>query len=273
VRNVGLLVSGTTLLDRTFSTQSLGSAVIDGQPVPTSDRLESRGAMTELRLSAAWTWQKLRVGAAAVAVTGEHTVVRERSFPPVFGFGAVQDSGRMGFEGVGAALGLNWRPLDGVVLGASWRGGGALSAVRRDSALTRASVPGRVGAGILLDRFEGAVLAATIERVGWSAMNGLGSEAATARDVTNWSIGAEVVGGSLRRFPVLWRTGIGQRQLPFLVAGEGVRERTYNAGVGIPLAGDAAMVDVAVQRAQRRLRVADPREDAWALTVGLTLRP
>jgi hypothetical protein len=273
LRRVAILVSGTTLLDRSFSTQSIGNAVIDGRGIPTDDRLESRGAMTELRLSAGWTWKKVRLGAAAVAVTGEHSVVRTRAFPDSFGYGSVQDSGRIGFEGIGAALGMNWRPANGLLVGASWRGGGALAAVRRDSALARATVPGRIGMGVLIDRIEGTVLAASVERVGWAAMNGLGSAAAQARDVINWSVGAEIVGGALRNYPVLWRTGYGERQLPFLVGTEGVRERLVNAGLGVPLAGDAAMVDVSLQRALRRLPTPTAREDAWTLTVGLTLRP
>jgi hypothetical protein len=126
---------------------------------------------------------------------------------------------------------------------------------------------------VLIDRFEGTVVAASIEQVSWSAMNGLGSAASEARDVINWSVGAELVGGSLRNYPVLWRAGYGERQLPFLVQGEGVRERVINAGLGVPLAGEAAVVDFALQRALRRLPSDAVREDAWALTVGLTIRP
>lgn len=273
IKQVGVLLSASTLLDRTFATQSAGTALIDGQQVPTLDDFEARGAMTELRVGAGWTWRSLQLGAAAIAISGTSTVVRARTFPNAPQFGGVLDTSATGFQGLGGAVGVNWRPLAGLMLGASWRGGGPLESVRRDTVLSRASVPGRFGAGVLYDGVRGAIFAASVERVGWSAMNGLGSEAATARDVTNWSVGAEFLGGSLRAFPVLWRAGYASRGLPFLVGTVPVTERGLHAGVGIPIVGERGVVDVAVQRMQRRMVGDAAREDAWALTVGLTVRP
>ncbi len=273
VRGVGLLVSSSTLLDRSFRTRSAGEALIDGTPVPTVDDFESRGAMGELRLSAGWTWRGLSLGAAAVAITGQHDVVRARAFPDSLGFGTVGDSSTVGFQGIGGALGVSWRATDGLLLGASWRAGGGLDAVRRDSTLGGASVPGRLGAAVLYDGFAGTVLAASVERVGWSAMNGLGSEAATARDATNWSVGAEFASGTIRRFPIFWRVGYAQRALPFLLDGEAVSERALHAGVGLPVAGEAAVFDIAFQRGQRRIPSDRAQEDAWSITAGLTIRP
>jgi hypothetical protein len=273
VKGVALLVSGGTLLDRTFATRSAGTAVIDGASVPTVDDLQARGAMSELRLSGGWSWRGVRLGAALVAVTGDNTVVRERTFPDSLRFGSVLDTASLGFQGVGAALGMNWRPVNGLLVGASWRAGGRLEAVRRDTAVARANVPGRLGAGVLYDGIAGTILAASVERVSWSAMNGLGSEASTAQDATNWSAGAEFVGGSLRAYPIFWRVGYANRALPFQLRGESVTERAVHAGLGVPLAGEGAVVDLAVQRGQRRLASDLAREDAWAVTVGLTLRP
>ncbi len=273
VKRVGLLISGTTLLDRSFTTESPGSAIIDGTAVPTTDRLESRGAMTELRLAAGWTWKKLGLGAAILAVTGEHSVVRTRAFPDTLRFGGVLDSTRIGFEGVGAALGVNWRVSRDLLVGASWKVGGALNALRRDSTLRSANLPGRLGAGVLYQGFAGTVLAANVERVQWSAMNGLGSEAATAQDATNWSVGTEFEAGSLRRVPVLWRVGYGQRDLPFLLRDLPVSERGIHGGLGIPIASENASLDLSVQRSLRRVKGDQAREDAWGLSAAITIRP
>jgi hypothetical protein len=273
VRGVAILASGSTLLDRSFATRSTGSAVIDGIPVQTTDELEARGAMTEMRLAAGWSWKSLRLGAAAVAVTGDNTVVRARTFADSLRFGAVRDTASVGFQGLGASFGVNWRPTNGLLLGASVRVGGGLEAVRRDTAIAKANVPGRVGVGVLYDGLAGTILAASVERVSWTAMNGLGSEAATAQDATNWSLGAEFVGGSIRRFPVFWRVGYAQRDLPFLLQNAPVSERALHAGLGIPLAGEGAVIDLALQRSQRRVTGNAASEDAWSLTAGLTVRP
>ncbi len=273
IRKVALLASGSTLLDRTFATRSVGTATVDGRPVSTTDDLESRGALTEMRLGAGWSWKSLRMGVAAIAVTGDYNVVRARSFDDSLGLGAVRDSGSIGFEGVGASMGVNWRPVRDLLVGASWRIGGGLDAVRQDRTVRSASVPGRLGMGALYDGIEGIILAASVEQVQWSNMNGLGSDDATARDATNWSLGAEFASGAIRRFPIFWRVGYAQRELPFLLGSEPVAERTVNAGVGIPLAGEAAVVDFAIQRSQRRLPSDLAQEDAWSLTAGLTIRP
>lgn len=273
IRKVALLASGSTLLDRTFATRSVGTATVDGRQVTTTDDLESRGALTEMRLGAGWSWKALRMGVAAIAVTGDYNVVRARRFDDSLGLGAVRDSGSIGFEGVGASVGMNWRPVRDLLVGASWRVGGALDAVRQDRTVRSATVPGRVGMGLLFDGIDGTIFAASVEQVQWSNMNGLGSDDATARDATNWSLGAEFASGTIRRFPIFWRVGYAQRDLPFLLRDEPVSERTLNAGVGIPLAGEAAVVDFAIQRSQRRLQSALAQEDAWSLTAGLTIRP
>ncbi len=272
IKRVGLLFSGTTLLDRSFVSESPGTAIIDGAVVPTTDGLEARGAMTEMRVSAGWTWKRVGVGVAAVAVTGEHNVVRARSFPDTLRFGNVLDSSRLGFQGIGAAVGVTWRPVNDLSVAASYRLGGPLDALRGGTTLSSANVPGRLGLGVLYQG-GGTALALSVEQVSWSAMNGLGTEASLAQDVTNWSVGVEFPSGTLRRFPILWRAGYAQRGLPFLLGDASVSERGINGGVGVPLAGDFATLDLAVQRSQRSLSTGDSRENAWGLTAALTIRP
>jgi len=273
VKRVGILISGTTLLDRSFSTESPSSASIDGTSVPTLDRLDSRGAMTELRLAGGWRWKSFGLGAAVVAVTGEHSVARSRIFPDTLRFGGVLDSTRLGFGGIGAAFGMNWRASPDLLVGASLKVGGGLNALRNDSTLRSARVPSRLGAGVLYRGFAGTILAVNVERVQWSAMNGLGTEAATAQDATNWSAGTEFEFGTLRRFPVLWRLGYGQRDLPFLLRDLPVSERAIHGGLGVPVAGESASLDLSVQRSLRRVQGDQVREDAWGLSAAITIRP
>lgn len=273
VKQFGVMISGATLLDRSFVTESPGSALVDGVIVPTTDRLESRGAMTELRVSAGWNWKTLGLGIAAVAITGEHNVVRGRSFPDTLRFGNVLDSTRLGFQGVGAALGATWRPARDLLVGASWRLGAGLDALRGDRKISSASVPDRLGLGVLYQGAGGTVVAASLEQVGWSAMNGLGTDAAQAQDATNWSVGGEFALGALRRSPLLWRLGYAQRDLPFLLRDLPVSERAFHGGLGLPLAGEFAVLDLSLQRSLRRVQGDQAREDAWGLSAALTIRP
>lgn len=273
LKQVAVLFSANSFLDRTFATESPGEAIIDGTVVPTTDLLESRGAMTELRMATAWNWKDLGFGVAAHALTGQHTVVRTHAFPDSLVFGGVLDSTRVGFEGLGASFGVNWRATRDLLIGASWRVGGDLKAVRRDVTVQQAKVPGRLGLGVLYQGLEGVVLAASVEQIEWSAMNGLGSAAAEAQDATNWAVGLEFVGGMLRRAPVLWRVGYGARDLPFLLRGMPVTETALHSGVGIPIAAEFATLDLALQRSFRRVQGDAAQENAWGITAGLTIRP
>lgn len=273
VQGIAFMISGHTLLDRTYLTESQGTEFIGETPISTADRFDVRGAMNELRLAMAWRWKQLSFGAGVVAISGQHTVARTRAFPDSLLFGGVLDSTRIGFEGVGAVLGVNWRATADLLFGASWRAGGGLRAVRGDDDVSEASVPGRLGGGVLYQGIAGTVLAVNVEQVNWSAMNGLGTEASEAQDAMNWSVGAEVVGGSLRRSPVLWRVGYRKRDLPFLLNGSAVSETAIHGGLGLPIAGEFASLDLALQRALRRVVGDVAEEDAWGLSVGITLRP
>jgi hypothetical protein len=273
LKRVGLLLSASTLLDRSFTTESPGTAVIGGVPTPTTDRFESRGAITELRLSAGWNYKAFALGVAAVAVTGEHSLVRTRAFPDTLLFGGVLDSTRIGFEGLGVALGATWRATNNFLIGASYRSSGPLNVLRRDSTLRSANLPSRLGLGVLYQGFAGSVLSASLEQVGWSAMNGLGTDASRAQDALNWSVGGEFEGGALRRTSVLWRVGYAQRELPFLLRDLPVSENAIHAGVGIPISSEAASLDFSVQRSFRRVQGDQARENAWGISAALTIRP
>ncbi len=272
LNRVGLMISSSTLLDRSFATESPGSTIIDGNVVPTTDRLESRGSMSELRVSAGWQWKSLGLGVAAVGVTGEHDVVRARSFADTLAFGNVRDSARLGFQGLGAAFGVNWRPAPDLLIGASYLIGGGLDALRNDVSVASASVPSRIGLGVLYEA-GATVVAASLEQIAWSGMNGLGGEAAVAQDATNWSVGVEFPVGAFRRVPILWRAGYAQRDLPFLLRDLPVTERGFHGGVGIPLAGEFAVLDFALRSAQRRVSGDEAQETGIGFSAALTIRP
>ncbi len=272
VNRFAVMISSSTLLDRTFATESPGSTIIDGIPITTTDRLESRGGMSELRLSAGWQWRSLGLGVAAVGITGEHDVIRARNFADTLAFGNVRDSARLGFQGVGAAVGVNWRPAEDLLIGASYLIGGRLNALRNSVSVASASVPDRIGLGVLYEA-GATVLAASVEQVGWSGMNGLGGEAAVAQDATNWSLGLEFPVGAFRRVPILWRVGYAQRDLPFLLRDLPVTERGFHGGVGIPLAGEFATLDFALRNAQRRVTGDAAQENGLGFSAALTIRP
>jgi hypothetical protein len=124
---------------------------------------------------------------------------------------------------------------------------------------------------------------------GWSNLEGLGRERGPDEpplpidDVMEISVGADVAGPRVGGVPLQLRLGGRWRDLPFGVPADevrdlpearDVRETAITGGLGLPLAGGRALIDVGVQRASRSSDVrSDARERAWTLSVGLRVRP
>ena len=70
---------------------------------------------------------------------------------------------------------------------------------------------------------------------------------------------------------VTLRAGARVRTLPYLAAGQDVRERTLAAGFGIPFAYERATMNFSAQNAVRTAGAS--RETAWTFGFGLTVRP
>jgi hypothetical protein len=145
-------------------------------------------------------------------------------------------------------------------------------------------VPHRLGAGLRFDGIKGATIAARVNWEGWSSLEGLTPhEGLPVSDTFEYGVGADVAGPRIGSNSVMLRLGVRLRDLPFGVRADSgrslpevrdVRELGFAGGVGIPLASNRAMVDLAVQRAARSPSGrSDLEERAWTLSLGLRVRP
>ena len=269
---VGL--SATTFLDRTFSTATTGSALIDGSSVPTSDQTSVRGAINDLRVGAGWQISsRFRVGVAGHLYTGENRATRERKFADTLAFGGVIDSSRVTYFGTALSLGGEATLGKGFTALASYRRGNEINARVRDTILSRATVPTRTGAALRYDGIVGSVFAVGIEQIAWTEIASLGSATTTPTDALNWHAGAEVAGPKFRGMPILVRAGYARNELPFGALGQTAKENRLSAGLGLPVAGDDATLDLSVQRANRTMSGSGFKESAWLLGIGIQIRP
>jgi hypothetical protein len=274
-RGFAASISASSFLDRSYTTVTTGTAIIDGSPVPTRDRFDMRGAIGDLRAAVGWQIDsRFRVGVAGHILTGEHVASRERTFADTLRFGGVLDSARATFFGTALSVGGEARLFKGVSAHASYRAGSAFDVRIRDTLRAQGDVPNRLGAALRYDGIAGSVFAVGIEHVQWSGMARMGSSQVTARDAQNLYAGAEVAGPQLRGYPVLVRAGVARNELPFgTPTGERVRESRLSAGLGLPIARDAASLDLSLQRANRSVVGGAAKESAWLLGVGLQIRP
>lgn len=272
--SVGVALSATTFLDRSYSTTTTGDIIIDGVPISTTDQSDVRGSIADVRAATGWRInERFSVGFGAHMFTGDNLVARSRTFADSTQFGNVLDSSRVVYFGSAFSVGGEWRVRRGLATMLSYRKGGGLDSRVRDTVRTQANVPNRLGVGIRFDGIPGSIFAFSVDRQEWSRMRSLGSIAVQPRDATSWHAGAEVAGPRLRGSPVLVRTGYARNALPFGVGSNVVNESRLSAGVGIPVAREQASVDFSIQRANRTLVGGGAKESAWLLGVGLQIRP
>ena len=271
---VAIGISATSFLDRTFATTTTGRAVIDGKSVPTSDQTEVRGAINDIRAGAGWQISpRFRVGVAGHLYTGENKATRERTFADTLAFGNVLDSSRVTYFGTALSVGGEATLGKGFTALASYRRGNELNARIRDTIIAKASVPTRTGVALRYDGIVGSVFAVGMEQIAWSEMASLGSSSTTSTDAMNWHAGAEVAGPKFRGLPLLVRAGYALNELPFGVLGQIAKENRMTAGLGVPVAGEDASLDLSVQRAHRTLSGSGLTETAWLLGIGIQIRP
>lgn len=273
-RNVALSLSGSTFLDRSFTTVTTGSVVVEGKPIATNDRSDVRGSIGDLRAGLGWRVnQHVSVGIGGHLFTGDNSVARRRVFPDTLAFGSVDDSSRVTYYGMALSVGGEFQIAKGLAVQGSYRAGGSLESRIRDTVRTQGSVPDRAGLSLRYDGIAGSTFAIGVEKAAWSQMRGLGSELVQAHDATNIRAGAEVAGPKLRGVPILLRVGYAKNELPFGANNQKVKESRITGGFGLPVARDLASVDISVQRANRTMRGGAIKEGAWMLGFALQIRP
>ena len=77
----------------------------------------------------------------------------------------------------------------------------------------------------------------------------------------------------IRGLPLLVRAGYARNELPFGVQGQIAKENRLTAGLGLPVAGEDATLDLSVQRANRTMSGSGFKESAWLLGIGIQIRP
>lgn len=273
-RGIGVALSATTFLDRSYTTTTKGEVTLGGTTLITDDRSEVRGSIADLRGAVGWRVNpRLSVGIAGHLFTGDNVVAISRTFPDTTAFGSVLDSSRVTYFGNGISVGGELLIVKGFSASASYRAGGGIESRVRDSVRSRADVPNRLGAALRYDGLPGSIFAVGIERQAWTSLQGLGSSLVQAHDAMNWHAGAEVGGPRVLGSSLLLRVGYAKNTLPFGVSAQTVRESRITTGFGVPLARDLISLDFSLQRANRTLGGSGARESAWLVGLGLQIRP
>jgi hypothetical protein len=275
----GLSVSN--VLDRTFETRTRGSQVVGGTTVTSSDLFRSDGAIGDLRLALSWaprTW--LHLGLAGHAISGDNRLTSRQDFDDSTRYAAVVDTATVTYVGNAFSGGIEVYAGQYGVVAASYRRGGPLSLKHGDTTLSSARVPDRIAVSAAYLGIRGTSLAVRTSKEQWSDLRGLGTATLPISEGWDTSVGADVLGPRFAGRALQLRAGARWRTLPFGVRPAGgvgtaldVTETSYSIGAGTLLARGRAALDVAGIRASRRASTTAIEENAWTLSVGVTVRP
>lgn len=266
-------VSSHAFLDRSWATSFRSGQRLGDDSVGYAERFSSKGGINDNRVAVAFRpHAKVVFGAGLHLLSGENRLNLVRQFDDSVRYGTLARDISLTYSGTAASAGIVVSPFRGLALAGSYRQGGSMRLRVVDTTRTKADVPSRYGVAARLEPLTGLTLLVSADRTEWSSMNGLGSTTAAAQDTWEYSAGAQFAGQRLRNTPWTYSLGYRQRDLPFAAAGVPVTETMYAGGVGIPIAGPRAMLELALQRAVREASVATT-ERAWLLSVGFAVRP
>ena len=269
-------VSASTFLDRSASTSITREQEVAGTISTVTENTRFLGAMNDLRLAFGWApSQKFQIGLGVHAYTGQNRTFFSQTFPDSLKFASISQTTTLGFRGYAGSAGILVRPSRNIGFAVSGRKGQKIEARNADSAVSEANIPDRIGFAVAFEGIPGSSISAHASKEMWSKINGLGSAAgATAVDTWEGGFGVESLGPRIMSRQTVLRLGSRYRTLPFLAAGEEVKELSFAGGVGAQFFRNRAQFDVTLERAGRKAEGnVDAKERAFILSFGLRVRP
>ena len=274
-QNWTLALSSSTFLDRSSETSLIRQQPV-GAPtelVNVTERNRVLGAINDGRLALAWApTPNFHIGVGAHVFSGSNRITFSQLFPDSSKYVSTTQTGRMSFAGFAGSLGLEYRPSRAIGFALSGRKGGDLRAQSGDTAIGSGRLPDHYSASVTYDGITGASISARVAHDAWSSLGTLSSSGTKAFDGWDTGVGAEVTGPRIMQRIIVVRAGARIRTLPFGFNGEKVSEKSFVAGLGVPLTRDRASFDFAVQRANRTAG-AGVKETGYILSFGLRVSP
>jgi hypothetical protein len=271
-------LSSSTFLDRSYQTslvrtQSVGDPNNPADSIEVTERTKVLGAINDIRLTAAWASSPaFRIGVGGHVFSGSNRVTLSEIFPDSSRFITTSQLDRISFAGFAASAGIEFHPSHAIGFAVAARKGGDLTAEAGDTVLGKGKIPDHYSASVTYDGITGASFAARVAHDAWSSLSDLSSTHIQAFDGWDTSVGGELTGPRLFQRIIVVRAGARFRTLPFASNGEKVSEKSFTAGLGVPLTRDRAALDFALQRAARSTP-GTIKETGYILSFGLRVSP
>lgn len=257
-----LVIGGgfSTYLDRTFGVLTRDTIDLRGELEPITDEVRSDGAITDLRLAAAYRLQtRLAIGVGFHLLTGSTRVSATRRFDDSTTYRTSIARDEVAYEGMGGSLSALLDVTSAVRVAGWVRSDTKLRADLRGRTTAEDDLPFSYGGSV---RWVAGTQAAVAGALAWRKWEGAGLN---AHDTFNWSVGAELGSPSTS-----FRLGVRGGQLAFGV-GATPTEFGFAGGLGKQFSGGRGRLDVGLERLQRKGTGLNER--VWTFLLGLTVRP
>ncbi len=266
-------LSYSSFMDRTWANSYADTQSVGSERIPSTVLTSSVGGIADVRGAMAWTLnEQIHVGIAAHLYPGDNRVSFGRAFSDSSNVGSFQLNNTYNYSGSALSFGATWFPVAHIAIGGDFRAGGTMKLRLGDSTVVgTGKIPMRMGLTASYDGIPGAVFTGRVARERWTDLRGLGTSELGLEDATDVSAGAEVLGPRIGNGQMVLRTGYRTRGLPFTFGTTAVKERLVTGGVGIPLGGSRAVIDIGLARATRT--AAAISEKAWLVSFGVGIRP
>lgn len=262
---VGHLVIGggfSTYLYRSYSVQVPGSVVIRGVPESYVDQLGSDGAVTDLRLAAAWQFSpRLSVGGGVHILTGSSSLTATRLFTDSAIYKNASQTDQESYDGFGVSLSVLATPVSGVRVSGFLQSYNHLRAEVSGFQNAQNELPTTLGGAVQWSVTPEVRLAGSVTHANWSVSSATG----TAFNTTNWAVGGELG----RAVPL--RIGVRGGQMPFGPGPTAPTQFGISAGTGFTFSQGRGILDFGIERLRRT--GGGLTENGWNLLAGLTVRP
>ena len=262
----GQLVLGggfSTYLYRSYAVQVPGTVMIRGVPEQILDRLSSDGAVTDLRIAAAWRFgPRLSVGGGLHILTGSSKLTATRLFADSTIYKNATQTDDESYDGFGVSVSVLAAPVPGLRVSAFLRSDNRLRAQIAGFPNSQNDLPTTLGGGVQWTVTPVVKLAGSLTRANWSVSGAAG----TAFNTTNWSVGGEFGKSSL---PL--RLGVTGGQMPFGPGPTAPTQLGVSAGTGFVFSQGRGLVDLGIEHLRRS--GGGLTENSWILLAGLTVRP
>lgn len=262
---VGHLVVGggfSTYLYRSYAVEVPGSVVIRGVPETYVDRLGSDGAVTDLRLAAAWQFSpRLSVGGGIHILTGSSNLTASRLFSDSAHYLNATQTDQESYDGFGVSMSVLARPMSGMRVSGFLQSYNHLRAEISGFQNAQNELPTTIGGAVQWSVTPEVKLAGSIAHANWSV-----ASPTAAFNTTNWAVGGEFGRASL---PV--RLGIRGGQMPFGPGPSAPTQLGISAGTGFTFSQGRGILDFGIEHLRRT--GGGLTENSWTLLAGLTVRP